>query len=148
MYLKGILSISGYPGLYKLISQGKTSIIVESLIDKKRMPAYASSKISALEDIAIFTDGEEVPLKQIFKSIFKLENGGIIPTEKINDKEIKNYFETVLPSYDKIRVYVSDMKKVMQWYNLLHSHNLLNVNEMEDHITENPDEIKDTTPKE
>lgn len=138
MFLKGILSISGYPGLYKLISQGKTSIIVESLIDKKRMPAYASSKISALEDIAIFTDEEEMPLKKVLGSIYKLENGGMVPSEKTNDREIRDYFEKALPTYDKARVYVSDMKKVINWYNLLHKQNLLH---FEEEKTETPGEV-------
>ena len=123
--LKGILSISGHPGLFKMISQGKSSIIVESLDDGKRMPAYATSKISALEDIAIFTEEKEVPLETIFKSIFEKEKGQACLSHKSQDADIRKYFETILPEYDKNRVYVSDMKKVFSWYNQLIKHNLL-----------------------
>lgn len=129
MFLKGILSISGHSGLFKLISQGKSTIIVESLEDKKRMPAYASSKISSLEDIAIFTDEAEIPLKEVLKSIFRLENGEPVAASKYADKEIKNYFGQVIPEYDRNRVYVSDMKKVFIWYNLLQKHNLISLEE-------------------
>lgn len=130
--LKGILSISGYSGLYKMISQGKNSIIVESLEDGKRMPAYATSKISALEDIAIFTEEKEVPLADVFKSIFEKENGQACISGKIQDSEIKKYFESVLPEYDKTRVYVSDMKKVLNWYNQLVKHDLMHFNANEE----------------
>lgn len=125
MDLKGILAISGHPGLYKLISQAKNSIIVESLTEKTRMPAYASTKISALDDIAIYTDNEEVPLKEVFKSIFDKENGKEAISHKASNEEIKSYFEEVLPTYDKDRVYVSDMKKIINWYNILHQVDLL-----------------------
>lgn len=129
MDLKGILSISGYSGLYKLVSQAKNSIIVESLIDKTRMPAYASSKISALEDIAIYTYDEEVTLKEVFKKIFINENGKEAISHKASNDELKKYFETILPNYDKERVYVSDIKKVINWYNCLASLNLLSLEE-------------------
>lgn len=129
MFLKGILSISGHSGLFKLISQGKTTIIVENLEDKKRMPAYASSKISSLEDIAIFTDDAEIPLKDVLKSIFRIENGEPVSSGKYADKEIKNYFAQVVPNYDRNRVYISDMKKVFTWYNLLQKHNLIILDE-------------------
>lgn len=131
MDLKGILAISGHPGLYKLISQAKNSIIVESLTDKTRMPAYASTKISALDDIAIYTDEEEVPLKEVFKNIFKKEKGKESISHKASNEEIKSYFEEVLPTYDKDRVYVSDMKKIINWYNILHQVDLLNTKEAE-----------------
>ena len=131
MDLKGILAISGHPGLYKLISQAKNSIIVESLTDKTRMPAYASTKISALDDIAIYTDEEEVPLKEVFKNILKKEKGKESISHKASNEEIKSYFEEVLPTYDKDRVYVSDMKKIINWYNILHQVDLLNTKEAE-----------------
>lgn len=131
MDLKGILAISGHQGLYKLISQAKNSIIVESLTEKTRMPAYASTKISALEDIAIYTDEEEVPLKVVFKNMFEKEKGKQAINHKASNDEIKSYFEEVLPTYDKDRVYVSDMKKIINWYNILHQVDLLNVKEVE-----------------
>lgn len=131
MNLKGLLAISGHQGLFKLISQAKNSIIVESLTDKTRMPAYASTKISALDDIAIYTSEEEVPLKTVLKNIYKNEKGKQAINHKSSNEEIKSYFEEVLPNYDKDRVYVSDMKKIINWYNILHQVDLLNTKEDE-----------------
>ena len=117
--LKGILAVSGQSGLFKMISQAKNSIIVESLVDGKRMPAYATSRISALEDISIFTEEADVKLVDVFKSIFEKENGGKSISHKVSANELKSYFAEVLPDYDRDRVYVSDIKKVIMWYNLL-----------------------------
>ena len=129
--LKGILAISGQPGLFKLVAEAKNSIIVESLLNGKRMPAYSTAKISSLEDIAIYTETAEVPLKDVFKSIADKENMAAV--EKIPaGNELKDYFESVLPEYDKDRVYTSDMKKIIQWYNLLHKNDLLNFEEEAD----------------
>lgn len=129
--LKDILSISGFGGLYKFISQGRTGIIVESFEDKKRMNASATVKISALEDIAIFTDTEDLPLKDVFKAISEKENGGEAISHKSSADELKNYFAEVLPDYDRDRVYVSDIKKVVNWYNLLLKFEMLNFDEEE-----------------
>lgn len=129
--LKDILSISGFGGLYKFISQGRTGIIVESFEDKKRMNASATAKISALEDIAIFTDTEDLPLKAVFKAISEKENGGEAISHKSSADELKNYFAEVLPDYDRDRVYVSDIKKVVNWYNLLLKFEMLNFDEEE-----------------
>ncbi|MBN2167469.1 MAG: DUF5606 domain-containing protein [Marinilabiliaceae bacterium] len=123
--LKDILSISGYGGLFKTISQGKNSIIVESLVDGKRMPAYATSRISALEDISIYTYDGDVKLAEVFKNIFEKENGGECISNKASADELKNYFSEILPDFDKERVYISDIKKILGWYNLLHSKDLL-----------------------
>ena len=128
--LKGIMSISGQPGLFKLVAEAKNSIIVESLLTGKRMPAYSTSKISALEDIAIFTETGEVALKEVLKNISDKENGGEIAKIDSNNG-LKSYFEEVLPEYDKDRVYVSDIKKIVQWYNLLQKNELLNFDEDE-----------------
>ena len=111
--LKGILSISGQPGLFKLVAETKNSIIVESLVNGKRMPAYSTSKISTLSDISIFTESGEILLTDLFLKI--KESGKSVPT-KASANEIKAFFEEVLPEYDKDRVYISDMKKVIQWY--------------------------------
>ncbi len=132
--LKGILAISGHSGLFKMVSNTKNAIIVESLVDKKRMPAYASSKISALEDIAIFTDEGDVPLKDVFKNIMEKENGEKAISHKASSNELKSYMSEILPNYDENRVYVSDMKKIFQWYNLLQEQDMLN--ETEDEKTE------------
>lgn len=129
--MKGILAISGQPGLSKLISEAKNCIIVESLVTGKRMPVYSTSKVSALADIAIFTESGEVTLKQVLKKIFKAENGQELEV-KDSAADIKAWFEQVLPDYDRDRVYTSDMKKVAQWYNLLLKTDLLNLEEEEE----------------
>lgn len=118
--LKTILSVSGKPGLYKLVSNGKNMVIVESLIDKKRLPIYARDKVVSLGDIAMYTLEEEVPLRDVFISIKKKENGGktsVPHTAKPDD--LKKYLSEVLPNYDKDRIYNADIKKLISWYNLL-----------------------------
>ncbi|MCQ2607314.1 MAG: DUF5606 domain-containing protein [Bacteroidales bacterium] len=128
--LKDILSISGQSGLFKLVAQSSRSIIVESLETGKKIPVYFSSKVSALEDIAIYTEDEEVPLAEIFEKIYKMENKGQTSiSSKSTNEDIKDYFGDVLPNYDKERVYVSDMKKVLNWYNILCAKGLLNFEE-------------------
>ena len=129
--LKDILSISGYGGLFKYVSQARNGIIVESLEDQTRMHAHASAKVSALDDISIFTETEDISLKSVLKLIFDKENGKEAINHKSSNDELKKYFETVLPAYDKERVYVSDIKKVVNWYNILLKHNLLNFDETE-----------------
>lgn len=129
--LKGILAISGHPGLFKMITESKNSIIVESLDSGKRMPAYSTSKISALEDIAIYTETEDVPLQDVFKAVYEKEEGGEAISHKSSANELKAYFDEVLPEYDKDRVYVSDIKKVIQWYNILHEKEMLDFTEEE-----------------
>lgn len=131
--LKDILAISGQPGLYKLISHTKNGIIVENLETKKRMPSYATAKVSALEDIAIYTeDGEDKPLGKVFKSIKEKTNGQKAANTKASNDELKAFFTEIMPEYDKERVYVSDIKKVIQWFNILQEANLLdNVGEEE-----------------
>jgi hypothetical protein len=144
--LKDILSISGYGGLFKFISQGRNGIIVESLDDGRRMNASATAKISALEDIAIFTDTEDLPLKDVFKAISEKENGGAAIAHKSSADELKNYFAEVLPDYDRDRVYVSDIKKVVNWYNILQKLELLNFEEEEEEAKE--EEVKEEPKKE
>jgi hypothetical protein len=125
MKLKEILSISGYGGLFLFISQGRNGIIVEGLEDKKRMNAYAHYKVSALSDIAIFTDSAEIPLKDVFKKMFEKHAGSEAISAKASEKELKAYFSEIVPEYDRERVYTSDIRKVVLWYNLLHKLNLL-----------------------
>jgi hypothetical protein len=136
MDLKGIMSISGKPGLYKHVSQTKNGIIVESLVDKKRMQAFASAKISALQDIAVYTDGEDKPLVEVFRNIFRKENGGKSIDSNSKPEEIKKYFGDILPNYDQERVYVSDMKRAISWYNLLRENNLVDLEKSEDELKE------------
>jgi len=123
--LKGILAITGQPGLYKVISEGKNNVVIESLLTGKKSTAYADAKMSTLEDIAIYTLTEDIPLKKIFKKISEKENGGLSIDAKSSPEELKKYFELILPDYDKSRVYGSDVKKVISWYNLLHEKGLL-----------------------
>lgn len=120
MNLTGIISISGKPGLYKVVAQAKNSIIVESLDDKKRVPAYATDRISALDDISIYTYSEDKPLKEIYRAIYDKENGGATLSHKDDEKKLRAYLSEILPDYDEERVYASDIKKLFQWYNLLH----------------------------
>jgi hypothetical protein len=129
MDLKEIMSVSGQSGLFRFISQGRNGIIVESFTDKKRSFINASSKVSSLEDIAIFTSEEEVPLKQVLKSIFEQEKGGAAPDSKSTPEELKAFMEKILPNYDQERVYISDIKKLVTWYNTLLSLNMLSFEE-------------------
>lgn len=118
--LKTVLSISGRPGLYKLVSQGKNMLIVEAIGNGKRLPAYAHDKIISLGDIAIYTLEEDIPLADVFDSIKEKNEGKTVDVKAMkNDKEIREYFATVLPDFDDERVYTNDIKKVFSWYNIL-----------------------------
>ena len=118
--LKEILSVTGKPGLFKLVSQGKNMLIVESLIDGKRIPAYTKDKVVSLGDIAIFTENAEVPLGQVLESVKAKENGGICSIDpKADNDKLRKYMVEVLPEYDRDRVYPSDIRKMIAWYNLL-----------------------------
>ena len=129
MDLKEIMSVSGQSGLFKFVSQGRNGIIVESFADKKRSFVSASHKVSTLEDIAIFTDGEEVPLKDVLKNIHELEPGIQVPDPKSAPDDLKKFMEKVLPNYDRDRVYISDIKKLVSWYKSLLDLKLLNFEE-------------------
>ena len=123
--LRQILSIAGRPGLFKLASQGKNMLIVEELASGKKTPAYATEKIISLNDIAIYTDEGEVSLASVFDSIKKKENGAATSVKPSNDADqMRTYFGEVLPNFDRSRVHVSDIKKIMVWYNLLVGANL------------------------
>ena len=143
MNLTGIIAISGRPGLFKVIVQGKNNVIVESLVDRKRFPAYSSDRISALEDISIYTQDEEKPLKEVFKIIFEKEKGTETISHKESDLILVNYLLDIVPNYDQERVYVSDIKKIYQWYNLLHKSGELKLIETKEELVEEPlEEIK------
>lgn len=119
--LKTILSISGKPGLFKLVSHGKNMLIVESLADQKRVPAYAKDKVISLGDIAIYTDEAEVPLHEVLTNVKNKENGqtSSLNPSKAKPDELRAYMAEVLPNFDRDRVYPSDIKKLITWYNLL-----------------------------
>lgn len=145
MNLKGIISISGKPGLYKVVAQGKNNIIVESLEDKKRFPAYSTDRISALEDISIYTYDEDVLLKDILTKIFEKEKGATCIGHKEDKAKLEAYLVSVLPNYDKERVYISDVKKIFQWYNLLHKSGELNQVEEKEEVAETTKPAKKAT---
>lgn len=120
MDLKGILAIAGHTGLFKLVSQMKGGLVVESLNDGKRMPAYTTQRILALEDISIYTDKEEVRLSVVFDSLIDRTGGKqSIDHRKASMDEMRAELEKVLPNYDRDRVYASDIKKLFGWYNEL-----------------------------
>ncbi|WP_299320245.1 DUF5606 domain-containing protein [uncultured Maribacter sp.] len=120
MGLEKILSVAGKPGLYKLITQTRTGFVAESLLDGKRITVSLRSSVSVLSEIAIYTLEEEVPLRDVFKKIQEKENGGKTSIGHKEEKiKLEEYFFEVLPNYDEDRVYVSDIKKVIQWYNIL-----------------------------
>jgi len=136
MVLKDLLAISGSPGLYKFIAQGKNAVIVEHLETGKRTSAHGSAKVSSLEEIAVFTNTDEVSLSEIFDKIYEKEDGSASISHKSSADDLKNYFSELLPEYDRNRVYVSDIKKIIHWYNLLHSLGML---EQEKEDTSRPD---------
>tara|TARA_R110001583_G_scaffold412_2_gene3845 strand:+ start:89308 stop:89727 length:420 start_codon:yes stop_codon:yes gene_type:complete len=121
MELKDIVAINGKPGLYEIKAQSKGGIIVESLIDSKRFPITVTHNISALNEIAIYTYEEEIPLRIILKTIGKKEQGKEAINPKESGKVLTSYFREILPDFDEERVYTSNIKKVLQWYNLLAS---------------------------
>jgi len=117
-----ILAISGKSGLYKLVSRGKNNLIVEALdATHRRMPAFATERITSLNDIAMFTDDQEVPLTDVLESMKTLEDGkkAAVDPKKASTKELQDYFTKVLPTWDRDRVHASDIKKLITWYNLL-----------------------------
>lgn len=123
--LSKILSVSGRPGLYKLISTNKNLNIVEALSDGKRIPVYAQEKVVALSDVSIYTNDEDAPLREVFAKIKEKENGKQVSLEsKSSNKDYFTYLQEVLPDYDKDKVYASDVKKLISWYNILTEHEI------------------------
>lgn len=120
--LQTILSIAGKPGLYKLVSRGKMNLIVEALDGtNKRQPVFATDRVTSLADITMFTDSEDVPLGDILTKVREKENGkeASINWRKASAKELQTYFAEILPNFDRDRVHNSDIKKLLQWYNIL-----------------------------
>ncbi len=133
MELREILSIGGKPGLYKMVKQTNNGMIVESLDDQRRFPVFAHDQISSLEEISIFTDTEDMPLRDVLKNIAeKHENGVAINPKKASADDLKDYFLEVVPEYDEDRVYVSHIKKIISWYNALQRNDLLGLLEEEE----------------
>lgn len=141
MSLEKVLAIAGKPGLYKLVAQTRAGFVAESLIDKKRLSVSVQQNVSVLSEIAIYTLSEEVPLKQVFENIKKKENGGQTSVKAKDSKDtLEEYFFEILPDYDEDRVYVSDIKKVIQWYNLLQEHKMLDLEDSKSKKDKSKDE--------
>ena len=120
--IQTIIAISGKPGLYKLLSRAKNSLIVEILDEThRRLPAFAADRITSLADIAMYTDGDDVPLGKVLENMKQLEESkeASINYKKASGDELREYFAKVLPNFDRERVHVSDIKKLIQWYNIL-----------------------------
>ncbi|MBP7496619.1 MAG: DUF5606 domain-containing protein [Bacteroidales bacterium] len=129
MNLSDIITVSGKTGLFKIISQTKNGMIIESLIDQKRFPTYITDRVNKLDDIFVYTVSSEIILKDLFLKIYEKENGAQALDPKSDDKKLKTYFEEVLPDYNKEKVYVSDMKKIISWYNILNKQGLITPDE-------------------
>jgi hypothetical protein len=139
MVLKDILAISGESGLFKFIAQGKNAIIVEHIETGKRSSAFSSTKVSSLEDISVFTEKEDMPLGKVFDKIYEKESGGPAIDSKAETEKLKKYFEEIIPDYSREKVYASDIKKIILWYNLLQKKEMLVKEEPEKSAeTENP----------
>ncbi|MBR4267939.1 MAG: DUF5606 domain-containing protein [Bacteroidales bacterium] len=121
MNLKGILSIATYPGLYKHVAQAKNGLIVESIVDGKRCLAFATSRISALEDISIYTTDGDTKLSEVYRNLYKALNGTKTPfnPKKASNEELTQLFSKALPNWDTDRVFLSDIKRAYAWYNIL-----------------------------
>lgn len=145
--LQTILAISGKPGLYKLVSRAKNSLIVEALDEThRRMPAFAADRITSLADIAMYTETDDVPLYKVLTSIKNLEEGKPCPVDykKADGSELREYFAKVLPDFDRDRVHNSDIKKLLQWYNILTENGITDFeNEMKPTEGDNIDDRKE-----
>lgn len=143
MDLSKILSISGKPGLYQTLAQTKNGLVVESLADGKKFTAFSHEKISSMEEISIYTTNEDRPLKEVLKSIFEKQEGKKILSHKSSTAELKSFFIEMVPDYDEENVYVSDIKKVVNWYNSMVEHDLLDFEEDKSENADSDNEEKD-----
>ena len=141
MSLDKILSISGKPGLFQIVTQTRNGFIAESLIDKKKVAVNIHNNISVLSEIAVYTLSEELPLREVFLKIKDKENGQETSISHKDSKDaLEEYFFNVLPDYDEDRVYASDIKKIVQWYNLLQKHDLLGTLDEEEAVSAEEEE--------
>jgi len=131
MDLSKILAISGKPGLFESVAQTKTGVLVESLVDGKRFPAFAHERISSLAEISVFTVDDDLPLKDVFRKIHEKYEGKQAIDHKAGGNELKAFMLEILPDYDQDRVYTSDIKKIVMWYNLLAEKDMLDFSEEE-----------------
>lgn len=138
-----ILAISGQPGLYKYVAQSKNGLIVESLVDGRRFNAPGSSKVSALSEISIFTEGDDMPLNEVYTKIFAHTNGAKAVDHKAAPEQLKAFMAEALPEYDRERVRVSDMKKLFSWFNILLGAGMTDFSIEEPEAGEEPEENKE-----
>ncbi len=148
MSLEKVLSIAGRPGLYKLKTQTRTGFLAESLLDGKSISVSGRHNVSLLSEIAIYTLTEEVPLREVFKKISEKEDGKETISHKSSKEELEEYFFGVMPDYDEDRVYPSDIKKVVQWYNLLVKNGMTDFSEPKEETQEEEKEGGEKKPKE
>lgn len=132
MELRTVLSIAGKPGLFHLIAHRKNGVVVESLIDGQRTSIPATANVSSLGDIAIYTYEEEVPLREVFKAMAEVTEGKEALSHKSSKIELEDFFGEVLPKFDQERVYASDIKKVVQWFNILVKNDLMSILDAEE----------------
>ena len=138
-----ILSISGKPGLHKMVGESKNGLIVESLTDGKKFPAFSHERISSLKEISIYTETGDISLKEVLKKMKEIQDGKPVDNpKKTNSSDLKVLFGQFVPDYDKDVVYVSDIKKVFTWYNLLLEKDMLDFTDEEENETsdENPED--------
>lgn len=147
MNLQGIISIAGRPGLFKVVAQGKNTVIVESMTDKKRFPAHASDKISSLEDISVYTTDEDIKLTEVYSKMYDKLSGKEALSHKEDAVKLRQFVLTFLPNYDSERVYDSDVRKLFQWYNTLLAEGLLTPEVKEDIAEESKSEKKTKSAK-
>ena len=141
--LKTILSIAGRPGLFRLVNRGKNMLIVEAIATGKRTPAYAHDKVISLGDISIYTNEGDVPLGDVLEKVKDANNGASVDIKAIGDDQaVRDYFETILPTYDQEKVYTTDIKKLLTWYNLLLAAGITEFAEKEEEAPE-AEEVKE-----
>jgi hypothetical protein len=147
MDLSKILAISGKPGLFNSVAQTKTGVVVESLIDGKRFPAFAHERISSMAEISVFTVDDDLPLEDVFKKIYEKYEGKQAIDHKASGDDLKAFMLEILPEYDQDRVYTSDIKKIVMWYNLLVEKEMLDFTE-EEEVAEEVAESEETATEE
>lgn len=143
MDLSDIIAVSGKPGLYRVVSQSRASLIVESLEDGKRLPVHSIQKVSALADISIYTLQGDKPLSEVYQEFYKFTEGDKAPHHNSSEEDLREFMDRALPQYDEDRVYQSDLKKLFKWYNLLHDKDMIDLEEKDS--GENGEKKEDST---
>lgn len=146
--LRTILSIAGRPGLYRLVNQGKNMLIVEGLTDGRRTPAYARDKVISLGDISIYTTGEDVALSKVLEAVKTKTGGEQVDMKAFDGEKIREFFGEVLPEFDDERVHTSDIKKILQWYNILIGAGITEFEKKEGEASEEDSETTDEVKEE